>query len=69
MAIPREPRSAVEAAGARRAAVLLTSLDPETAARLVAQLDRPEQERIPADIVRLESSPPDRCTPRRRPSA
>jgi len=61
MALLRDPRAAAEAAGARRAAVLLVSLDQETAARLMAQLEKPEQERIATEIVRLESSPPDRA--------
>jgi flagellar motor switch protein FliG len=60
MSLPKDPRAAAEAGGARRAAVLLVSLDQESAARLMAQLDRPEQERIAAEIVRLESAPPDR---------
>ncbi len=60
MALAKDSRSIAEAAGARRAAILMTSLDQETAARLMAQLERPEQERIATEIVRLESSPPDR---------
>jgi flagellar motor switch protein FliG len=61
MALLRDPRAAAETAGARRAAVLMVSLDQEAAARLMAQLDKPEQERIATEIVRLESSPPDRA--------
>lgn len=61
MAPTRDPRAAAEAAGARRAAILLVSLDQETAARLMAQLDKPEQERIATEIVRLDSAPPDRA--------
>src|SRR5437773_1987037 len=61
MALARDPRSAAEAAGARRAAILMVSVDQETAARLMAQLEKPEQERIAAEIVRLEGSPPDRA--------
>ncbi|HVR85929.1 MAG TPA: flagellar motor switch protein FliG [Planctomycetota bacterium] len=61
MALLKDPRAAAEAAAARRAAVLMVSLDQEAAARLMAQLDKPEQERIATEIVRLESSPPDRA--------
>ncbi|HLY09713.1 MAG TPA: flagellar motor switch protein FliG [Planctomycetota bacterium] len=61
MTLLKDPRAVAEAAGARRAAVLMVSLDQETAARLMAQLDKPEQERIAAEIVRLESAPPDRA--------
>src|SRR5262245_40047352 len=57
----RAPRAAPEPAGARRAAILMVSLDQETAARLMAQLDKPEQERIATEIVRLDTSPPDRA--------
>jgi flagellar motor switch protein FliG len=60
MAVLRDPLTALEAAGARRAAVLMVSLDQTTAARLMSQLAQPEQERIAAEIVRLESAPPDR---------
>lgn len=60
MAAVRDPLPALEAVGARRAAVLLVSLDQEAAARLMAELAQPEQERIAAEIVRLESAPPDR---------
>jgi len=61
MATLKDPRAAAEAVGARRAAVLMVSLDQESAARLMAQLDKPEQERIATEIVRLEGSPPDRA--------
>ena len=61
MALLKDARAAAEAVGARRAAVLMVSIDQETAARLMSQLDKPEQERIATEIVRLESSPPDRA--------
>jgi len=61
MALLKDPRATAEAAAARRAAVLMVSLDQEAAARLMAQLDKPEQERIATEIVRLEQSPPDRA--------
>src|SRR6185436_10201424 len=61
MAPNRDPRVAAEAAGARRAAILMVSLDQESAARLMSQLDKPEQERIATEIVRLDSAPPDRA--------
>src|SRR5436189_4866188 len=61
MATLKDPRVAAAAVGARRAAVLMVSVDQETAARLMSQLDKPEQERIATEIVRLESSPPDRA--------
>ena len=44
-------------AGARRTAILLVSLDQESAARLMARLDKGEQERIAREIVRLENAP------------
>jgi flagellar motor switch protein FliG len=61
MAFPKDPRATAEAAGARRAAILMVSLDQESAARLMAQLDKPEQERIATEIVRLDAAPPDRA--------
>jgi len=61
MALLKDARATAEAVGARRAAVLMVSVDQETAARLMSQLDKPEQERIATEIVRLESSPPDRA--------
>ena len=61
MAFLKDPRASAEAAAARRAAVLMVSLDQEAAARLMAQLDKPEQERIATEIVRLEALPPDRA--------
>jgi flagellar motor switch protein FliG len=60
MAIPKDPRAAAEAVGARRAAILMVSVDQETAARLMSQLEKAEQERIATEIVRLDSNPPDR---------
>jgi len=61
MALLRDPRAAAEAAGARRAAILMVSLDQESAARLMSHLDKADQERIATEIVRLESSPPERA--------
>lgn len=61
MAIPKDPRGAAEAAGARRAAILMITLDQESSARLLAQLGTPEQERLAAEIIRLEHAPPDRA--------
>ena len=61
MALTKDPRATAEAAGARRAAILMVSLDQESAARLMAQLDKPEQERIATEIVRLDTTPPDRA--------
>src|SRR5436190_9981685 len=61
MALTKDPRATAEAAGARRAAILMVSLDQESAARLMSQLDKPEQERIATEIVRLDSAPPDRA--------
>ena len=61
MALTKDPRATAEAAGARRAAILMVCLDQESAARLMAQLDKPEQERIATEIVRLDSTPPDRA--------
>src|SRR5262249_44575247 len=61
MPLPKDPRAVAEAAGARRAAVLMGSIDQESAARLMSQLDKAEQERIATEIVRLETAPPDRA--------
>lgn len=47
-------------AGARKAALLLVSIDPESAARVMAQLGKEDQEKIALEIVRLESEPPGR---------
>ena len=44
--------------GLRKAAVLLVSVDAETASKLMGQLDRAEQERVAREIVRLEERPP-----------
>jgi flagellar motor switch protein FliG len=44
--------------GPRKAAVLLVSLEHEAAARLIGQLEKPDQEKIAVEIVRLESNPP-----------
>jgi flagellar motor switch protein FliG len=49
-----------EAEGLRRAAILMVSLDPETSARLLAQLEKAEQERVALEIVKLETHPPTR---------
>ena len=46
--------------GHRKAAVLLVSLEHEAAARLIAQLEKPEQEKVAVEIVRLEGNPPSR---------
>ncbi len=54
------PGPALDAAGARKAAVLMVSVDQETAARILSQLDKAEQERVALEIVRLESDPPGR---------
>jgi len=61
MALLKDPRAATEAAGARRAAILMVSLDQESAARLMSHLDKADQERIATEIVRLESAPPERA--------
>jgi len=57
MALLKDPRATAEAAGARRAAVLMVSLDQEAAARLMAQLDKPEQERIATALIRRCAAP------------
>ena len=44
--------------GPRKAAILLVSLEPDAAARLMAQLEKPEQEKVAIEIVRLEGQPP-----------
>lgn len=44
--------------GPRKAAILMVSLEPDAAARLIAQLEKPEQEKVALEIVRLEGAPP-----------
>jgi flagellar motor switch protein FliG len=44
--------------GPRKAAVLLVSLEHEAAGRLIAQLEKPDQEKLAVEIVRLEGNPP-----------
>src|SRR5882672_6327544 len=61
MALLKDPRATAEAAGARRAAIVMVSIDQDAAARLMSQLDKADQERIATEIVRLESAPPDRA--------
>ena len=48
------------ASGLRKTAVLLASVDPDTASRLLSQMDRTEQERVSLEIARLETSPADK---------
>jgi flagellar motor switch protein FliG len=47
-------------AGSRKAAVFLVSVDSETAARVLAQLGKDEQERMAFEVARLEAEPPGR---------
>jgi flagellar motor switch protein FliG len=51
------PAPALSAAGARKAAILMVAVDAETAARILAPLEKAEQERVALEIVRLESDP------------
>jgi flagellar motor switch protein FliG len=51
-------RGTGEIPGPRKAAILMVSVDSDAAARLMAQLEKPEQERVALEIVRLEDSPP-----------
>jgi flagellar motor switch protein FliG len=44
--------------GHRKAAVLLVSLEHDAAARLIAQLEKSEQEKVAVEIIRLETTPP-----------
>ncbi len=46
-----------EAGGLRKAAILMVSLDPESASRLLAEFEKPDQERLAREIVRLEAAP------------
>ncbi len=55
----RGPRGRTDAAAARKAAILMVSLDPDSAARLMSQLEKHEQERVALEIVKLEAVPPD----------
>jgi flagellar motor switch protein FliG len=43
--------------GLRKAAILMVSLDPESAAKVMAEFEKPEQERLAREIVRLEGAP------------
>ncbi len=56
----KDPKLAAEAAAARKVAILIVSVDQETAARLMGQLDKQEQERIAREIILLEVKPPER---------
>jgi flagellar motor switch protein FliG len=47
-----------ELTGPRKAAVLMVSLEHDAAVRLMAQLDKAEQEKVALEIVRLETVPP-----------
>lgn len=49
--------SDAEAAGLRKAAILLASLDPSTASKLLARFEPEAQERLAREIVRLEEHP------------
>lgn len=60
MAASKDPKLAAEAAAARKTAILMVSVDQETAARLMGQLDKQEQERIAREIILLEAKPPER---------
>lgn len=43
--------------GLRRAAILMVSLDPESASKLLAEFEKGDQERLAREIVRLENAP------------
>lgn len=47
-----------ETAGLRKAAILLVSLDAESASKLLAPFDKADQEKLAREIVRLEEHPP-----------
>lgn len=47
-----------DAAGLRKAAILLVSLEAGSASKLMAQFDTLQQERLAREIVRLEEHPP-----------
>ena len=57
MAEPAWGRGSKEPPGSRKAAILLASVDQETATRLMVQMSRQDQERVALEIARLESSP------------
>jgi flagellar motor switch protein FliG len=57
MAEPKT-RGTLDATGARKAAILMVSIDQESAARVLAQMEKVDQERIALEIARLESEPP-----------
>lgn len=54
----RTTLSESEAAGLRKAAILLVSLEAGSASKLMGQFDSLQQERIAREIVRLEEHPP-----------
>ncbi len=45
------------AGGLRKAAILMVSLDPESAAKVMAEFEKADQERLAREIVRLENAP------------
>jgi flagellar motor switch protein FliG len=44
--------------GARKAALLVVSIDPDAAARVLSHLAQPDQERLALEVARLEEEPP-----------
>ncbi len=55
---PKPVRAPLDAEGARKAAILMVSVDQESAARVMSQLDKQDQERVAFEIIRLDSEPP-----------
>jgi flagellar motor switch protein FliG len=50
----------VKMTGLRKAAILLVSIDQDSAGKILAQLDRETMERVLLEIAKLESEPPSR---------
>lgn len=55
-----EPESLTEVPGARRVAVLVSSIDVETARSLLKELPAPDRQRVLVEVARLDLDPPSR---------
>lgn len=54
----KQPRGALDAQGTRRAAILMVSVEQDTAARMMGQLSKEDQQHVSMEIARLEGQPP-----------
>jgi flagellar motor switch protein FliG len=55
-----EPESMTETPGARRVAVLVSSIEVETARALLKELSAPDRQRVLVEVARLDLNPPSR---------